>query len=105
MNETYLIIGMFVITFGLRFVMFAFAGKMGFPNRLEMALKFVPPTVLTAIIIPSVVMPQGFIDFSLYNHYLMAAISSVIIALVTKSLLKTIGLGMFFFLILKYLSI
>lgn len=85
MSETALIIGMFVITFAIRFVMFAFAGKMTFPNWLEMALKFVPPAVLTAIIVPSVVMPRGVIDFSLYNNYLVAAIVAVIIALVTKS--------------------
>ena len=104
MSEVSLIIGMFVITFAIRFVMFAFAGKMTFPTWLEMALKFVPPTVLTAIIVPSVVMPKGEIDFSLYNNYLVAAIAAVIIALVTKSLLKTIGLGMVFFLFLKYLT-
>jgi len=105
MSEVALIIGMFVITFGIRFIMFALAGKMTFPNWLEMALKFVPPAVLTAIIVPSVVMPQGVIDFSLYNNYLVAAIVAVIIALVTKNLLKTIGLGMIFFLVLKYLSL
>jgi len=104
MSEVALIIGMFVITFGIRFIMFAFAGKMTFPNWLELALKFVPPTVLTAIIVPSVVMPKGEIDFTLYNNYLVAAIVAVIIALATKSLLKTIGLGMVFFLFLKYLS-
>ena len=104
MSEVSLIIGMFVITFAIRFVMFAFAGKMTFPTWLEMALKFVPPAVLTAIIVPSVVMPKGEIDFSLYNNYLVAAIVAVIIALVTKSLLKTIGLGMVFFLFLKYLT-
>jgi len=67
MNEAVLIIGMAVITFAIRFVMFAFAGKMTFPNWLELALKFVPPTVLTAIIVPSVVMPHGSVDFSLDN--------------------------------------
>jgi len=104
MSEVALIIGMFVITFGIRFIMFAFAGKMTFPNWLEMALKFVPPAVLTAIIVPSVVMPAGIIDFSWHNQYLTAAIIAVVIALLTKSLMKTISLGMLFFLVLKYLA-
>ena len=104
MNEGLLIGGMFLITFTIRFVMFAFAGKMTFPSWLEIALKFVPPAVLTAIIVPSVVMPHGQIDFSIENSYLIAAIFSFIIAIYTKSLLKTIGLGMIFFLILRYLS-
>ncbi|MEI6896716.1 MAG: AzlD domain-containing protein [Psychromonas sp.] len=104
MSETGLILGMFIITFGIRFVMFAIAGKITFPDWLEMALKFVPPTVLTAIIVPAVVLPKGYIDVSLHNNYLIAGIVTVIIALQTKSLLKTISLGMTFFILLRYLS-
>ncbi|GLS89724.1 branched-chain amino acid ABC transporter [Psychromonas marina] len=104
MNEAVLIIGMTVITFTIRFVMFAFAGKMTFPNWLALALKFVPPAVLTAIIVPSVVMPQGYTDLSIDNSYLIAAIFAVTVAIYSKSLLKTIGLGMMLFLILRYLA-
>lgn len=103
MNEALLILGMFIITFGIRFIMFAFAGKLSFPNWLAKSLKFVPPAVLTAIIIPAVIMPSGVIDISLSNNYLIAALFAFVIALVTKNLLKTIGLGMSFFLVLQYL--
>jgi len=102
MNEFWLIFGMFVITFGIRFVMFAFAGKVSFPIWMQQSLKFVPPAVLTAIIVPAVVMPEGVIDFSFNNVYLIAAIISVIISLITKSLLKTIFFGMLLFLCLKF---
>ncbi|WP_299663124.1 AzlD domain-containing protein [uncultured Psychromonas sp.] len=105
MNEFWLILGMFVITFGIRFVMFAFAGKITFPVWMQQSLKFVPPAVLTAIIVPAVVMPFGEMDFSFSNVYLLAAIISVIISLVTKSLLKTIFFGMLVFLLLKFLMI
>lgn len=104
MNETILILGMLVITFSIRFIMFALAGKMNFPSWLASSLKFVPPAVLTAIIIPSVIMPHGVIDISLSNSYLIASIFAFIVAVLTKSLLKTIGLGMVFFLLLKYVS-
>lgn len=103
MNEFWLIFGMFVITFGIRFVMFAFAGKITFPIWMQQSLKFVPPAVLTAIIVPAVVMPHGDIDLSFTNVYLLAAIISVMISLVTKSLLKTILFGMLTFLLLKFL--
>jgi len=105
MNEFLLIAGMFVITFGIRFVMYACAGKISFPAWLASSLKFVPPAVLTAIIIPSVIMPDGFIDISFSNSYLIAGIFAFVIALLTNNLLKTIGLGMGFFLVLQYLSI
>ena len=105
MNEFILILGMFVITFGIRFVMFAFAGKLSFPNWLAKSLRFVPPTVLTAIIIPSVIMPSGVIEFSWTNNYLIAALFTLAIALISKNLLKTIALGMGFFLALQYLTL
>ena len=105
MNEVTLILGMFIITFSIRFLMFAFAGKISFPEWLAKSLKFVPPAVLTAIIIPAVIMSSGVIDISFTNNYLIAALFSFVIALVTKNLLKTIGLGMIFFLILQSLSI
>ena len=105
MNEFWLILGMFVITFGIRFVMFAFAGKITFPVWMQQSLKFVPPAVLTAIIVPAVVMPFGEMDFSFSNVYLLAAIISVIISLVTKSLLKTIFFGILVFLLLKILMV
>ena len=101
MNEFWLILGMFVITFGIRFIMFAFAGKITFPIWIQQSLHFVPPAVLTAIIVPSVVMPSGEIDFSFDNAYLLAAVISIVISLVTKSLLKTIFFGMLVFLLLK----
>ncbi|WP_160063992.1 AzlD domain-containing protein [Psychromonas sp. L1A2] len=103
MNEFWLILGMFIITFGIRFVMFAFAGKITFPVWMQQSLKFVPPAVLTAIIVPAVVMPYGDMDISFTNVYLLAAIISVVISLVTKSLLKTIFFGMLVFLLLKLL--
>ncbi|WP_298939861.1 AzlD domain-containing protein [uncultured Psychromonas sp.] len=103
MNEVWLILGMFAITFGIRFVMFAFAGKITFPIWMQQSLKFVPPAVLTAIIVPAVVMPYGDIEISFTNVYLLAAIISVVISLVTKSLLKTIFFGMLVFLLLKLL--
>lgn len=103
MSEVWLILGMFVITFGIRFIMFAFAGKITFPIWMQQSLKFVPPAVLTAIIVPAVVMPMGEIDFSWHNVYLLAAIFSIVISLLTKSLLKTIFFGMLVFLLLKFL--
>ncbi|MBL4831207.1 MAG: AzlD domain-containing protein [Aliivibrio sp.] len=103
MNEWLLIIGMFSATFSIRFVMFAMAGKFKFPMWMEKSLRFVPPTVLTAIIVPMVVMPQGYIDVSITNPYLISAIAAFLIAYFTKNLLQTIGFGMLFFFALKWL--
>lgn len=105
MSEVWLILGMFAITFTIRFIMFAIAGKVVFPLWMQQCLKFVPPAVLTAIIVPMAVMPQGQIDFSLSNIYLIAAVISFFISLITNNLLTTISLGMSIFLLLRFFTL
>ncbi len=102
MNEVALILGMFLATFSIRYVLFAVAGRVHFPDWLSTALAFVPPAVLTAIIVPAVVMPQGGIWLSYDNPWLLAALASAIIALIRKDLLTTIVGGMVIFIGLKF---
>jgi branched-subunit amino acid transport protein len=102
MNEVALILGMFLATFSIRYVLFAVAGRVHFPDWLSTALAFVPPAVLTAIIVPAVVMPQGDIWLSYDNPWLLAALASAIIALIRKDLLTTIVGGMVIFIGLKF---
>jgi len=102
MNEVALILGMFLATFSIRYVLFAVAGRVHFPDWLSTALAFVPPAVLTAIIVPAVVMPQGDIWLSYDNPWLLAALASAVIALIRKDLLTTIVGGMVIFIGLKF---
>jgi len=102
MNEVLLIIGMFLATFSTRYLLFAVAGRVHFPEWLSTGLSFVPPAVLTAIVFPAVLMPEGDMWFSLDNPWLLASIGAVIIALVRKDLLTTIVGGMAIFITLKF---
>lgn len=102
MNEVILIAGMFMATFSVRYVLFAVAGRVHFPAWLNIALGFVPPAVLTAIIVPSVVMPRGDIWFSLTNPWLLAAGVAALVALIRKDLLTTIVIGMLVFIGLRF---
>ena len=103
MNEFLLIIGMFAATFSFRYVLWGTAGRFHFPPWLSDALGFVPPAVLTAIIIPSVLIPNGKdILLTLDNPYLLAAIASIAIALWRKNLLLTIIFGLSIFMALKW---
>lgn len=99
MNEFLLIAGMAVVTFGIRYSMFAVAGKVEFPARLVNALKYVPPAVLTAIVIPAVLMPDSeSINLSYTNAYLVGALVAGVIGWTSKNLLLTIVVGMTVFL-------
>lgn len=97
MTEAILIAGMFMVTFSVRYLLFAIAGRVHFPAWLSSALGFVPPTVLTAIIFPAVLMPKGELWLSPLNPWLLAASAAVLVALWRKDLLTTIVVGMLVF--------
>jgi branched-subunit amino acid transport protein len=97
-TEVYLIVGMLLVTFSIRYAMFAAAGRVEFPAYLTRALRYVPPTVLTAIIVPAIFNPTGNgIDVSLSNAYLIGGIAAGLIGWFSKNLLLTIVAGMAFF--------
>ena len=98
MNELYLIAGMAVITFGIRYSMFAVAERVDFPPGLENALRYVPPAVLTTIIVPAILIPDGAsIDLHYTNPYLIGALVAFGVGWFKKNLLLTIISGMIAF--------
>jgi len=98
MNELYLIAGMLLVTFTIRYSMFALAGRVEFSEPLRQALAYVPPAVLTAIIVPAVLMPTGpGINLSLSNPYLVGSLVANAVSWLGKNLLLTIVLGMLAF--------
>jgi branched-subunit amino acid transport protein len=94
MTEVLLIIGMMLVTFGVRYPMLAIVGRLQLSPFIIRALGYVPVAVLTAITVPAVVMPEGAIDVGIDNAYLVAAVLSVIVSWRTKNLLATIVIGM-----------
>ncbi len=94
MNEIWLIGGMMAVTFGIRYTLFAASGRIRFPEPLARALRYVPPAVLTAIIVPAVLMPAGTVDISPRNAYLVAGLVAFGVGWFRKNLLLTIVSGM-----------
>jgi branched-subunit amino acid transport protein len=98
MNEVLLIAGMALVTFLIRYPPLAILGRVTLPETLIRALRYVPAAVLTAIIVPMMLMPEGTLDLNFSNAFLMAGIASTFIAWRSKNLLLTIVLGMVIFL-------
>ncbi len=98
MNELLLVAGMMAVTFGVRWPVLTLVGRLSLPQPVLDAMKFIPPAVLTAIIAPALLMPNGALDLSLDNAYLIAGIVSALIAWRTRNLLATILIGMVVFL-------
>jgi branched-subunit amino acid transport protein len=83
-----------LLTFATRFVMFSDIAPKSLPGWLNEALGFVPIAVLTAIIVPAVVIgPEGALVLT-GNPRFPAAILAVTVALVTRSVLPTIAAGL-----------
>jgi branched-subunit amino acid transport protein len=95
LNEIILILGMALVTISVRYPVLALVSKTSLPPALLAALKFIPPAVLTAIIIPTLLEPTGNNrGFSLANDYLIAGIITALVAWRTKNLLLTLAIGM-----------
>jgi branched-subunit amino acid transport protein len=102
MNEFILIAGMALVTFAIRYPLLALVGKIKLPKPVFEALRYVPPAVLAAIIMPEVFMPNGGpIQISVHNAHLIAGTATAIIMWRSKNLLLTIVLGMGIFLLLR----
>lgn len=99
-----IIIGMFVVTFGVRFVLFARAHKVVMPAYIERALQFVPVAVLTAIITPMILMPNREVDVSISNPWLIGSAVAFVVGVWRQHQLLTISVGVLAFFAARYLS-
>lgn len=102
-----LILGMMTVTFGVRYFPFALASKENlwgkYQNTVETALSFVPVAVLTAIIVPTVLIRDGeTVSVSLDNFHLLSSLVAFAIAYTTKHMLLTVVSGLATFGILKF---
>ncbi|GAB4580185.1 MAG: hypothetical protein Fur0022_29240 [Anaerolineales bacterium] len=95
MNEFLLILGMMLVTFGVRYPVLALVGRLKLPELVLRALQFVPPAVLSAIIFPAVFYPDGDqLKWGLDNPRILAVIIAGWVAWRWKNLLLTIVAGM-----------
>jgi len=90
-------------TFALRYSFIYLFGKVDMPDWLRNALRFVPASVLAALVAPALTYPNGVLDISLDNIRLLAGIGGALVAWRTKNVLWTIIVGMVLFWILQAL--
>jgi branched-subunit amino acid transport protein len=88
------IVGMGAITYGLRLSMIVFFGRVKMPEALRRALRFVPPAVLSAIVLPELLIPGGTFTLSPWNARLVAGVVAAAVAWRTGNVFLTIGTGM-----------
>ena len=90
-----------LITFGIRFSLIYLFGKFEVPDTVRRALHYVPPAVLSAIVFPELLLPNGTLDLSLDNTRLLAGLFAILVAWFSKNALITILAGMLALFLLK----
>ncbi|MCU0523344.1 MAG: AzlD domain-containing protein [Elainella sp. Prado103] len=98
MNELWLISGMAVVTFAIRYPIVAMSGRLKMAPWFLQLLCYVPPTVLTAIVVPEVLMPNDVLWVDPTNARLIGLLAAIGVGYWRKNLLLTIVVGMIVFL-------
>ena len=89
------------LTFLTRLSFIALAGRWDAPPLFRSALRFVPVAILTAIVVPELVLHTGTLDLSLTNPRLLAGIVATLVAFWTKNVVWTLLAGMAVFWLLR----
>jgi branched-subunit amino acid transport protein len=104
MYTLFLVAGMAVVTFSIRYILLPLSGRINFSENLKRALGYVPPAVLTAIIVPAALMPDSrTLSITWTNAYLVGAVATIIIGWISKNMLITIVGGMASFALWQWL--
>jgi len=96
-----LLVGM--LTLGIRLSFILIFDRWTPPSLLQQALRFVPIAVLSAIILPELLINDGRVNISPSNLRLIAGVIAMLVAWKTKSIIWTILAGMGVLLGLQYL--
>jgi branched chain amino acid efflux pump len=103
MNEVLLIGGMALVTFLVRYPVLALVGKIEMPKRVFDALRYVAPSVLAAIVVPMVLLPNDQpIQRPLDAVPLVATLLAAVVMWRSKNLLSTVIVGIAAFVILRF---
>jgi len=94
MTTWLVIVGVGLVTFFTRASFIVFANPHKFPHAFRVALVFVPPAVLAAIVAPGLFIPDGTLDFTFANPRWIAGLAALAVAARTRNAVATLAVGM-----------
>jgi branched-subunit amino acid transport protein len=90
-----------LLTFGMRFSFIYLLGRMAMPERFQRVMRLVAPAVLSAIVVPELLLNSSGLDLSLANDRLIAGLVAILLAWWTKNTLVTFLVGFVLLLVLQ----
>jgi len=94
---TWLILGMALVTYLPRALPLFLLAEIDLPPAFLRWVAYVPGAVLAALLAPSIFQPEGFWDISMDNLFFLAAIPTFLVAIITKSMIWSLLVGMLAF--------
>ena len=94
MTILFTIAGMALVTVLPRILPLLLLSAANLPGWLRIWLEYIPVAVLAAMLVPSLLIADGHLDFSQENVYLWAALPCLWVTWHTRSLLGTVGTGL-----------
>ena len=88
------ILGGMVVTYALRLSFIVFFPVERLPSRLRLGLRHVPAAVLSALVLPALLAPQGALDLSIHNDRVLAGMVALLVGWRARNLWATIAAGM-----------
>ena len=89
-----IILGMAAVTFLTRVGAQVVFRQIGLPGWVDRWLKHVPTGILTALIVPSLLLPRGYLDLTVGNDYLLAGLLAAVVAYRFRNTGLTMALGL-----------
>lgn len=101
----WIIIGTAVVTFIPRVLPFIILSRLDLPEWVLKWLEYVPVAVMAALLAQEVLIYENELSFSFQNLKLLAIVPTFITAIITRSLIGTVLVGILSMLILQYVFI
>ncbi|HHY82682.1 MAG TPA: AzlD domain-containing protein [Clostridiales bacterium] len=92
----FLIIGMSIVTQLPRILPLIVLTRISMPSIVVRWLKHIPVAVLSALLLPALLLPGGSLSLSLDNTALLSSIPCILVAAKTKNLFLTVLTGIIF---------
>lgn len=90
----YTLIGMAVVTYLPRLMPLILLVGKKIPEPVLLWLQHVPPAVLAAMLLPTLIIRKESISLGMDNLFLFAAVPTLIVAIISKSLFIPVVIGM-----------
>ncbi|CCO23532.1 AzlD domain-containing protein [Maridesulfovibrio hydrothermalis] len=88
------LVGMMAVTYIPRMLPALALSSRDLPPVMIKWLSYVPTAVLSALLMPSLLAPEGAIDLGFDNLYLWVAIPTFAVAMLTRNFFGTVATGM-----------